>query len=95
MCAVQDAVEYAECEAAVKEYPPFVDAMRKRGIEDMDLVMVDPWYDAAHERVVYCLSSCCCGFFFCCCLLTKPCGFALLVEGVSGTTESRIPLVVG
>ncbi|GAA0163089.1 oxidase [Lithospermum erythrorhizon] len=38
-----DAVEYAECEAVVKEYPPFVDAMKKRGIEDMDLVMVDAW----------------------------------------------------
>ncbi|KAG0587593.1 hypothetical protein KC19_2G175900 [Ceratodon purpureus] len=38
-----DAMEYAECEAVVKEYPPFVEAMKKRGIEDMDLVMVDPW----------------------------------------------------
>ncbi|CAM6082779.1 unnamed protein product [Calypogeia fissa] len=38
-----DAEEYADCEAAVKSYPPFVEAMRKRGIEDMDLVMVDPW----------------------------------------------------
>ncbi|KAJ8438534.1 hypothetical protein Cgig2_024623 [Carnegiea gigantea] len=38
-----DAVEYAECEAVVKDYPPFQEAMRKRGIEDMDLVMVDPW----------------------------------------------------
>lgn len=39
----QDAVEYAECEAAVKSYPPFIEAMKKRGIEDMDLVMVDAW----------------------------------------------------
>ncbi|KAG7021428.1 maoII, partial [Cucurbita argyrosperma subsp. argyrosperma] len=38
-----DAAEYAECEAIVKEYPPFIEAMKKRGIEDMDLVMVDPW----------------------------------------------------
>ncbi|CAL0320014.1 unnamed protein product [Lupinus luteus] len=38
-----DAVEYAECEAAVKSYPPFIEAMKKRGIENMDLVMVDPW----------------------------------------------------
>lgn len=38
-----DAVEYAECEATVKEHPSFVEAMKKRGIEDMDLVMVDPW----------------------------------------------------
>ncbi|KAK3037537.1 hypothetical protein RJ639_030345 [Escallonia herrerae] len=34
-----DAVEYAECEAVVKDYPPFREAMKKRGIEDMDLVM--------------------------------------------------------
>lgn len=39
----QDAVEYAECEAVVKEFPPFREAMKRRGIEDMDLVMVDPW----------------------------------------------------
>ncbi|GJS98240.1 copper amine oxidase [Tanacetum coccineum] len=38
-----DAVEYAECEAVVKDYPPFQDAMKKRGIDDMDLVMVDAW----------------------------------------------------
>ncbi|CAN6550804.1 unnamed protein product [Malus baccata var. baccata] len=37
-----DAVEYAECEAVVKNFPPFREAMKKRGIEDMDLVMVDP-----------------------------------------------------
>ncbi|OIW17741.1 hypothetical protein TanjilG_29091 [Lupinus angustifolius] len=38
-----DAVEYAECEAVVKDFPPFREAMKKRGIEDMDLVMVDAW----------------------------------------------------
>lgn len=38
-----DAVEYAECEATVKEHAGFVEAMKKRGIDDMDLVMVDPW----------------------------------------------------
>ncbi|KAF1867025.1 hypothetical protein Lal_00049452 [Lupinus albus] len=38
-----DAVEYAECEAVVKDFPPFKEAMKKRGIEDMDLVMVDAW----------------------------------------------------
>lgn len=37
-------MEYAECEATVKNYPPFQEAMRRRGIHDMDLVMVDPWY---------------------------------------------------
>eukprot|EP00850_Spirogloea_muscicola_P019801 SM000199S05428 [mRNA] locus=s199:197527:202985:- [translate_table: standard] len=38
-----DAEEYAECEAVVKAHVPFVDAMRKRGVDDMELVMVDPW----------------------------------------------------
>uniref|UniRef100_A0A453C6Z8 Amine oxidase n=1 Tax=Aegilops tauschii subsp. strangulata TaxID=200361 RepID=A0A453C6Z8_AEGTS len=36
-----DAMEYAECEATVKNYPPFVEAMKKRGVDDMELVMVD------------------------------------------------------
>jgi len=36
-------VEYAECEATVKEHASFVEAMKRRGIDDMDLVMVDPW----------------------------------------------------
>ncbi|KAF8378236.1 hypothetical protein HHK36_029575 [Tetracentron sinense] len=44
-----DAVEYAECEAAVKDFPPFREAMKKRGIEDMDLVMVDPWCVGYHS----------------------------------------------
>ncbi|CAL0306792.1 unnamed protein product [Lupinus luteus] len=39
----EDAVEYAECEAVVKDFPPFREAMKKRGIEDMELVMVDAW----------------------------------------------------
>ena len=40
---LQDAMEYAECEAMVKDFPPFREAMKKRGIDDMDLVMVDAW----------------------------------------------------
>uniref|UniRef100_A0A7I4EC36 Amine oxidase n=1 Tax=Physcomitrium patens TaxID=3218 RepID=A0A7I4EC36_PHYPA len=36
-----DAVEYAECEATVKEHASFIEAMKRRGIEDMDRVMVD------------------------------------------------------
>ncbi|CAN1295522.1 Amine oxidase [copper-containing] zeta, peroxisomal [Linum perenne] len=44
-----DAEEYAECEAVVKDFPPFIEAMRKRGIEDMDLVMVDPWCVGYHS----------------------------------------------
>nr|CAE02362.2 OSJNBb0016B03.15 [Oryza sativa Japonica Group] len=38
-----DAMEFVECEATVKSHPPFIEAMRKRGIDDMDLVTVDPW----------------------------------------------------
>nr|DAD30826.1 TPA_asm: hypothetical protein HUJ06_009677 [Nelumbo nucifera] len=45
-----DAVEYAECEAVVKDYPPFREAMKKRGIEDMDLVMVDAWCAGYHSE---------------------------------------------
>nr|PNR49677.1 hypothetical protein PHYPA_011573 [Physcomitrium patens] len=37
----EDAVEYAECEATVKEHASFIEAMKRRGIEDMDRVMVD------------------------------------------------------
>ncbi|KAL5759911.1 hypothetical protein ACOSP7_018414 [Xanthoceras sorbifolium] len=44
-----DAEEYAECEAVVKDFPPFREAMKKRGIEDMDLVMVDPWCAGYHS----------------------------------------------
>jgi primary-amine oxidase len=39
----QDAAEYAQCESLVKEYEPFIEAMKKRGIDDMELIMVDPW----------------------------------------------------
>ncbi|KAM7483162.1 hypothetical protein LguiB_007745 [Lonicera macranthoides] len=46
---VEDAVEYAECEAVVKDYPPFQEAMKKRGIVDMDLVMVDAWCVGYHS----------------------------------------------
>ncbi|CAN1294256.1 Amine oxidase [copper-containing] zeta, peroxisomal, partial [Linum perenne] len=45
-----DAAEYADCEAAVKDYPPFVEAMKKRGIEDMELVMVDAWCVGYHSE---------------------------------------------
>ncbi|XP_050223436.1 amine oxidase [copper-containing] zeta, peroxisomal-like [Mercurialis annua] len=44
-----DAVEYAECEAVVKDFPPFREAMKKRGIDDMDLVMVDAWCVGYHS----------------------------------------------
>ncbi|CAA2969542.1 Copper amine oxidase [Olea europaea subsp. europaea] len=45
-----DAVEYAECEAVVRDYPPFIEVMKKRGIDDMDLVMVDPWCVGYHRE---------------------------------------------
>jgi primary-amine oxidase len=35
--------EFFECEAAVKASPEWQAAMRKRGIEDFALAMVDPW----------------------------------------------------
>ncbi|XWS63714.1 hypothetical protein CRYUN_Cryun06bG0125400 [Craigia yunnanensis] len=43
-----DAMEYAECEVVAKDFPPFQEAMKKRGIEDMDLVMVDLWCVGYH-----------------------------------------------
>jgi len=35
--------EFIECEAAVKANPEFRAALHRRGITDIDLVMVDPW----------------------------------------------------
>ena len=35
--------EFTECEEAARKCPLFRDAMKKRGIEDMSLVMVDAW----------------------------------------------------
>jgi len=35
--------EFSECEQAVKSSPEFVAALAKRGITDIDLVMVDSW----------------------------------------------------
>jgi len=35
--------EYFECEAAVKANPEFQEALKKRGITNTELVMVDPW----------------------------------------------------
>ncbi|CAN4076954.1 unnamed protein product [Withania somnifera] len=45
-----DAQEYAECEAVVKNHPAFIEAMKRRGIDDMDLVMVDPWCVGYHSE---------------------------------------------
>jgi primary-amine oxidase len=35
--------EFFECERTVKAHPDFQAALRKRGITNLDLVMVDPW----------------------------------------------------
>lgn len=35
--------EFIECEAAVKRSPEFHAALKKRGVTDVELVMVDPW----------------------------------------------------
>src|SRR5215203_3544414 len=35
--------EFDECEAACKESPEFQEALRNRGIDDMNRVLVDPW----------------------------------------------------
>jgi primary-amine oxidase len=35
--------EFGECEKAVKESPEFRKALDKRGVKDVDLVMVEPW----------------------------------------------------
>ena len=35
--------EFIECEAAIKKSPAFLEALKKRGVTDVDLVMVDPW----------------------------------------------------
>jgi primary-amine oxidase len=35
--------EFSECEEAVKRSPEFLAALKKRGIDDAKLVMVDPW----------------------------------------------------
>ena len=46
--------EFFECENAVKESPEFRAALRKRGIDDTSMVMVDPWpagnYGVAEEE---------------------------------------------
>ena len=35
--------EFSECEQTVRRSPLFHDALKKRGVTDADLVMVDPW----------------------------------------------------
>lgn len=35
--------EFEECEAAIKRSPEFLAVLKKRGVDDVALVMVDPW----------------------------------------------------
>ncbi len=35
--------EFVDCENAVNQSPQFIEALRKRGVDDVGLVMVDPW----------------------------------------------------
>jgi primary-amine oxidase len=48
--------EFFECENTLKSDPGFQDALRKRGITDFSLLMVDPWsagyYGAGEERTL-------------------------------------------
>uniref|UniRef100_A0A0E0P4Y0 Amine oxidase n=1 Tax=Oryza rufipogon TaxID=4529 RepID=A0A0E0P4Y0_ORYRU len=56
-----DAMEDVECEATVKSYPPFIEAMTKRGIDDMDLVTIHGYYsdaDAPSRRIARPLVFC-------------------------------------
>ncbi|HEU5423158.1 MAG TPA: primary-amine oxidase [Nitrolancea sp.] len=45
--------EFASCEAAIKADPRVLEALARRGVTDLDLVMVDPWsagyYGGAHD----------------------------------------------
>ncbi|CAI5491987.1 unnamed protein product, partial [Closterium sp. Naga37s-1] len=86
-----DAVEYAECEAAVKAHPPFQEAMRRRGVDDMDLVMVDAWCvgyyseaDHPNRRLAKPLIFCRCPSD--CCLDN---GYARPVEGIYVTVDMQ------
>ena len=42
--------ELAATEVLLKAYPPFVEALRKRGITDLDLVMTDTWTAGDYEN---------------------------------------------
>lgn len=41
--------EFAECEQACKDNPEFRAALAKRGVIDLDLIMVDPWSAGSYE----------------------------------------------
>lgn len=80
-------MEYAECEAVVKEFPPFREAMKRRGIDDMDLLMVDPWLVEAFCISYTVLDYICAGF------LCLACNF--LWTGVLGITAKLMHRTAG
>lgn len=45
-----DVTEDNECETVVKNYPPFITAMKKRGVVEMNLVMIEPWCVGYHSE---------------------------------------------
>ena len=40
--------EYYECDAALRHHPRVIEALRRRGITDLDLVLMDTWAYGAH-----------------------------------------------
>lgn len=48
-CPMIQLEEFKEIEDCCKNSPEFVDACKKRGIEDVDLVCVDPWSAGAYQ----------------------------------------------
>ncbi|XP_024515532.1 uncharacterized protein LOC9640771 [Selaginella moellendorffii] len=46
----QGTEEYVLCEAIVKSHKPLIEALRKRGITNTDLIMVDTWCTGYHEE---------------------------------------------
>ncbi|MCE9567169.1 MAG: primary-amine oxidase [Planctomycetes bacterium] len=76
--------EFVECEEAVKRSPEFLAALKLRGVEDVNLVMVDPWSagvygtelpDEKHRRISRAL----------CWLRTEPMdnGYARPIDGLT------------
>jgi len=41
--------EFFECEEMLKQHPDFIAAVNKRGVTDLDLLMVDPWSAGAYH----------------------------------------------
>jgi primary-amine oxidase len=78
--------EFMECEATVKACPEFQEALKRRGIANTDLVMVDPWssghYGVAKEEGLRLARGLCW-------LRTSPTdnGYARPIEGVTPVVD--------